>query len=460
MKYYLPAALMLVSSLAACDHSNDIGMSIIEDDTEIVTDSLFTVTAKCIPADKIQSRTITQLLGSIDARGYGEIYSDFVTQFMPASSIDTTDVKIDRLKLILSMSKSSSGFIGDSIVPMGLEVYELTEGLPYPIYNTFGADVANYYDASSPIANKIYTFATKGESDSIQALSYVEIPIEMPNSLRDKLWNVYKKNPSVYLQPTQFAKEFPGLYVRSSYGDGRIVRIGNTVMNLEYHKDAKTDEGKDTTYYYTSTYYAVSPEIITNNNISYKMSDVLRARIDAGENVIVAPIGTDVEYSFPINDIARSYRQGAGKLSVINSVSFTLPVDTIANDYEIGLPIYVLMVQKNKKAEFFANNLLPDGETSFLGTLNKTTLEYEFPDMRTYLANILKDGDATADESLYVLTPVSVTMEDSGNNYYYGASATQVLSAVTPYVETPVMARLKFDEAKIKLNYSKQSVIN
>lgn len=455
---HLTLAALAALSFTACDHSNDIGMSVIEDEITIVADSNFTVTASNIAADKIQSRTITQLLGSIDAQGYGRLYSDFVTQFMPASEIDTAGVILDRLTLVMSMSYNSSGYVGDTIVPMGLEVYELNRQLQYPIYSSFGDQVSQYYDPTQPIGNATYSFTNEGKNDSIKSLGHIEIEVEMPNSLRDRLYQLYRNNPTSYSIPSEFAKTFPGLYVRSSYGDGRVVRIANTIMNLRYHRDTINSAGRDTTYHYVGTYYAVSPEIITNNNISYEMSQSLRERINKGDNLLVAPIGQDVVFNFPINDVAHSYRQGAGNLSVVNSLSFSLPVDTIANDYLIGAPTYVLMVRKDKKADFFANNLLPDNKTAFLGTYSSTTGCYEFPDFRDYLIDVVRKGDLTATETQFVITPVSVTTESAGNSYY--GQSTEVMSAVTPYVETPVMAQLNFAKAKIMLNYSKQTIKN
>lgn len=445
-------------ALASCDNSDDIGSSIIADNIEIVTTSDFKLSGHTVKNQKVQSRTTVQLLGSFNAGEYGNFYSDFVTQFMPAAKIETEGVIVDGLTLRMSVPRST-GYVGDTIIPMGLEVFELTKQLQYPIYSNFGDEVADYYDASKPIASKIYNFNTAGCKDSLKALSYIDIPVEMPRELAQRLFDIYIESPDNYLLPERFAQKFPGIYVKSTYGDGRVVKIGATIMMLNYHIDTKNDEGRDTTYYYTGNYYGVSPEIITNNNIRYEMSQELDNRFQDGQNMLVAPIGLDMEVEFPINDILDSYIAGAGKLAVVNSLKLTLPIEEIENDYNITPPPYVLMVRTDKKDEFFAKNQITDNINSFLGTYNSSKKQYEFPDMRSYLIGHIADGQAKPEEYMFTITPVTVNVEsNSSSSYYYYGSTTTTVSSIVPYVETPVMAKILLDDAKITLSYSKQTL--
>lgn len=100
--------LISISLVTACnDNSTTIGSSLVTDSTEIIIDSAFTLTGHSVDNPLVQSRTLTQLLGSIDAKEYGSFKSDVVTQFMPASTIDTTGVSVndlDSIKLLMFMS--------------------------------------------------------------------------------------------------------------------------------------------------------------------------------------------------------------------------------------------------------------------------------------------------------------------------------------------------------------------
>lgn len=447
-------AVILSTSLFACEDSSSIGTSITQEEVEIVIDSTFTVTGNTVNSSRIQSRTITQLLGKIDAKGYGYLSSDVVTQFMPAGVIDTTGVTendIDSIKLLLQIP--NGGYIGDSIAPMGLNVYRLNKQLPSPIFSDFNPD--GYYSKADLIGSTIYSANALGQSDSVAELAYRTVYVDLPISLGKEFFNKYKENSAIYSDPTQFAQFFPGVYISNSYGSGRIMKITNSQVKLYYHKTVTMeDTGNDSTYYKIGNYFAVTPEIITNNNILFNISDQLEAMIANGDNILVAPTGTNVEITFPTQDIVNKYKQNSGDLSVINSLTFEIPVSKISNNYNITPPPYVLLIKKSELDDFFANSEVTDNETSFYAAYNSTKNSYQFSDMRAYIINMINKEEITADDSEFVIVPVSVNTESSG---YY--STTVYLKDIVPYVETPVMAKLHLNEAKIKFTFSKQTII-
>ena len=137
MKSIKLLATVLISAIAlsACqDDTTTVGSSLITEQTEIIIDSTFTASGTTLLDPVVQSRTITQLLGCLDAKEFGSFKSDFVCQFLPSLSMETKGVTvedIDSAKLIMFMVPGD--FTGDSLVPMGIEVYPLTKQLPYPI---------------------------------------------------------------------------------------------------------------------------------------------------------------------------------------------------------------------------------------------------------------------------------------------------------------------------------------
>ena len=134
LKYILSAAVIaLTAGLISCDDEvTTLGNSLVEDNTEVVIDSSFTITGRPVKNDDIQSRSITQILGSITAKEYGHFSSDFVTQFMPAMKLNTDGVginDIDSIKLLMFFYPGD--FTGDSINgPEGLSS-DQTVTLPY-----------------------------------------------------------------------------------------------------------------------------------------------------------------------------------------------------------------------------------------------------------------------------------------------------------------------------------------
>lgn len=455
------SGLLLVAAIpvvfSSCDEDSNIGASLVETESSVIIADDFVVNGYSTPIGAVQSRSIIQLIGDIDAKGFGKFKSDFITQFMPASALDTNLLdksQIDGLRLV--MMHNAGQFVGDSIVPMGLEIYRLDKNLVAPIYSNINPD--EYYSPDKLLASKAYTAANSELSDSLAKLSYREIIVDLPKSLGIELFEMYQSDPALYNNPVSFNDKFKGLYVRSSFGSGRVTKIGATVMQLLYHVDTKNAAGRDTTINYKGNFYAVSPEIITNNNISYEMSDQLSQRISAGEKLIVAPAGQEIVITFPIVDVISYYKAHAAKVSVLNDLTFSVPTSQIANDYNINPPQYLLMVLESKKKEFFENSSVNDNRTSFYAQYNTTTGEYDFGSLRGYLQDMMAKKDITAEDYTFTLTPVSVTTETVGSSYY-GTQKTYVTS-IAPYIEQPAMVKINLDSSKIILTFSNQSLKN
>ena len=153
-------AALAAASLTSCDESSKIGSSVTEDKITVSIDSSFVVTGESVKTEKVQSRTVAQLIGNIDAPGFGKLSSDVVTQFMPASVIDTANIRLDRIdSLVLVLQIAKGEYIGDSIVPLGLDIFKLNRQLPSPIYSNFNAE--DYYSPEDLVASKIYNVVSK-----------------------------------------------------------------------------------------------------------------------------------------------------------------------------------------------------------------------------------------------------------------------------------------------------------
>lgn len=455
MKYLIPAigAAMIAGALASCEESSTIGSSIVQDNVEIVIDSTFTVSGRSVTVERVPSRTVTQLIGVIDAKGYGQLESDVVCQFMPAAALVTEGVTaddIDSLKLVLTMSKT--GFVGDSLAPMGMEVYRLNRQLPSPIYSDFNP--ADYYDHNALLGSTIYSTTAIGISDSLAALTYRTVTVKLPKELGRELFNKYKEDPSVYSGPTQFANFFPGIYIKNNYGSGRVLQVVVSAMEM-YYRQTLPIEGtdRDSTYNRIGTYFAVTPEVISNNNIHLSLAPELNARAEAGEAIVAAPAGRDVEIEFPTRSIVDSYKAYAGNMAVINALSLSIPAEVITNDCSITPPPYLLLVKSSEKETFFNDGKITDGVTSFYATYDESTRSYAFNDMRQYILDMVAKESIDPKDYTFTITPISVATETT-------SSGTAYISEITPYVATPAMVDLNIEKAKIKFVYSKQTIKN
>lgn len=432
-------AAMGAMMTTACDSDdNTLGASLIEDQVYVDVHSGPAPTGTSVRNPSIISRSLTQLLGRIDAKGYGKLSSDIVTQFLPASVIDTEALNpstLDSVKLIMDMY--SGNFTGDSIVPMGVEVHLLNRALPAPIYSTF--DPTGYYDPAV-YASAVYAPSGVGmASDSLLNTSVRSVEVKLPLGFGQTLLQKYIDDPSLFNDPSRFAQWFPGFYIANSFGSGRVIRISRTSICMFAN-------GQE---YMTM---AVTPEVVNNSDMAYTVSPDLEQLVADGHTILVAPVGYDVDITFPARELLEYYHANSGRLAVVNSLIFSIPAKTISSQYSIQPPSNLLMVRKSKRESFFADNEIPDERFSFYAAYNSTTRTYEFTGMKAYFDAIRQVDDLDPDDYTFTLTPVNITSESDA----YGT--TTMITSVNPYVGEPRMVDLDIANAKVTLTYTRQTL--
>lgn len=466
---FLPVAIALALGISSCGDENSlIGSSIVDTDLEIVVDSSFQkmITAESIPNDSVVGRTITQLIGRISIPGYGKLETDFLTQFMSASTFDT--VGVDRLdSLVLYLSYNTESFTGDSLAPMQLSVYPLEKQLQSPVYSSI--DPADYYNAqSAPIALKSYNASFLGLPDSLVELGYKTIRVKLPDAMAEQFFEKYKTDPLVFSSPSRFTQYFPGFYVKTSYGSGCVVNVQNSVMNLHYTKTTVIND-KDSTYASTQTLMAVTPEIATGNHIKLEIDPAIESGIASGRVYLLAPAGLNVLLHFPTREIVRSFEEsvGAGGSTIqglINSLILEVPLKELPkSSYKLEPPQFLLFVRKSELQSFFEKKELADNVRSFYAEYNSDTRKYSFTGLRTFLNDVIeKKRQGTeitdADEEI-VLVPVSVyseTVSSGSSYYYYSYNEQEVVTDIVPYISAPALAEIDMDHIRLQLTYSRQ----
>lgn len=461
----LASGALLSMGFSACQSDSvsvsDPGSSLVTNKVEVLIDSSFTVTTSTIVSGPVQSRTTTQLLGAIHAKEFGTLRSDFVAQMFPSNSIETEDITPDSLKLQLVFEKTA--FVGDSLAPIGIEAYPLVKQLPSPIYSNYDPTAERAYDANKMLGSASFTAVGVSVNDTVAANPYRFAYVPMPDALMDGILAKYKSDPALFNDPYAFQDFFPGVYVRHSFGSGRVTRISNCRMVFYYHKTYKVTNAQgvetDSISKLYNYFMAMAPELVSNSCIDYQIAPGLTSMVNNGKTIVAAPAGYDVKLTFPIEAIINKIRSSEqGALSVINTLTFSMPAEVIKSDRGINPPEYLLLVLSNKKGEFFAKNQLPDNKTSFVGTYNAKTKTYSFGDMREYLIEMLdKEEPLTADDYTFTLTPISMVTETSQSSYYNYGQTSSILSGITPMIAMPAMVELLPAKAKIKLTFSRQS---
>lgn len=462
---YIILSSLFIGAFSACDDEvSNVGNSLVTDTSEIRVETDFTLSGASVKNAEIQSRNTNQLLGRFDIDEFGAFSSDFLSQFLSVNTIDFSNLyepeKYMRMRLLLFMR--SGDFTGDSIVPMGFKIYPLTAKLKP---NELGVvqDVESYYDKNNcwTPQTEIYS-ANAMYNDSLNSLSYRTIEVALPGEFTRKFYNEYITSPASFQSPAAFSDFFPGIYVKNEYGSGRVINISETRVVLSLKRKTtytnRFGEVRDTIFEVNNAVMGVTPEVISYNNLNLSISESLQTRIDNGESMIIAPAGYDAQIQFPTPQIIDNYKKYAGDFSVVNSLSVSIPVETIENKFDIAPPSNVLMVLSDKKEEFFKNTELADNKTSFLASYDSNEQCYTFSGLRDYILEMIAKGDdLKLSDYTFTITPINLVTESTSSSYGTGEA---VITGVNPYVGTPVMCRLDVDNAKIKFIYSKQVLNN
>ncbi len=462
------AAAMLLGLYACTDET--IGVSITDSVSSIIEDSSFVITGHSVLNDRVQMRTSTKMLGALQADGFGSLTASAVTMWMPAVSIDTTGVSpemIDSCRLKLRIPYSN-GFTGDAMAPMRLNVYRLNKALPTPIYSDF--DPTGYYDSNDLLASESYSpmsgwveMSTSYVTGTADYDTVRVISVPMPVELGRDLFNTFVSNPEKFASPTAFADVFPGIYITNSYGSGHLLNIKATELDVYYRKHMWIGDTAEVDSAHAQTYLASTPEVISNNIISYDIDDAVTRMADRGEAVIVAPAGYEVQVNFPIQDIIDRYQANVGtNQAIINSLSLEVPVSVPLTEYNIQPPTYLLMVKTSKKENFINGDSLANNKDSFYAVYDAIGKKYVFSGLRNYVINIINNqgGIATQDDCDFTITPVDVTTYTypESYSYYYSSGSRTTVTKISPMVSRPAIVKLLLDQAKTKIAYSKQIV--
>lgn len=451
---------------ASCNEDvSDIGSSIVSGEVNIIADStLFDLKARSVETPPFDSRSTFNLLGRLYSPEYGDLRCSFVGQLMSAYPFPVADsIASSRVDSVVMMVSVPRGYLtGDSLAPQQLTVYPLTKQLPADIANNF--DPQGYYDPSRILGRRSYTLSEISSSDSVFAKSkYVHIKVNLPREFGMKTFDDYRSNPEIFQWPQSFAKYFPGIYVEPSFGRGCVASVAGVNVFTYYHhyelREVTEDSVKVTkqvTVKDSVDLFALAPEALNSNNISYSVAESLRQKVAAGEVIATTPGGYAVEVTFPVREIIKKYKEKEGELKVISDLTFALPATNVPNDYDISVCPQMLLIKKSEMDSFFAENKLPDSTTSFWANYDSTKGRYNFSSMRKYIIDLLDKTDLTEEDEAFMLVPVLVTTEEV-TNQYTGQVTTYVIGC-EHYLARPTMTKFFTDRAQINFTFSEQII--
>lgn len=472
----IASSLLIAVGFASCDDTvSTIGGTLVQNEVNIVADTLVADTvglnfdAVSEYSEEFDARASSKLLGRLNVPEYGSLECSFVSQLMCATkmnvpdSIKTNDV--DSMRIILTVPRGS--LTGDSLTPQQLRVYGLTKELPKNIASNFNPE--GYYDSARPLGERGYTLSALAMSDSLFNLATgIYIPIKLPQEMAKQTFDAYRdpEKSKLFAWPQTFAKKYPGVYIEQNFGNGCVGLISSMRFYLYWHYTQETKKKKEGSDEYETIkvtkrdsvcLFASQPEVLSSNRITYKVSDYLKGMAQSGKTIITTPGGYMVKYRFPIQQIMNHYGDKIGRQTVVSKFGLEIPAAVVKNDYGLTAAPHLLMIKRSEYKDFFAQNKIPDGKTSFYAPYSETNKSYTFSGLREYLIDMIAKRNGIKEEDVdFVLIPVIIGTEDVSNPYT-GATVTYVTKC-SHYIGRPTMTELDLKKSKVFVSFSRQQI--
>ena len=387
-KLFQALSILLAFVFVACDdNTGTLGIHSEEDGITNSTE-VFTVTTRSIAMDSVVANSTKSYVGRIfDPETGSEISASFAAQFhttedykFPDRDLMVGDVDSVETRGVLQCDSCEvhlyfDSYLGDANNPMKMEVFELSDKnilSEDSIYYT-DVDLSKFLDADAkPIAERIFTPTDYNQNPTtLSSTTYSpNVKIVLPNAIGQRILEKYFEKPSNFSDSYHFIRNvFPGLYFRTSGGEGTMLSVYVGTLNVFYRY---ADELEDTVYV-GLTRFSATPEVIQSTH--FDNSDLSELLNDNSCTYLKTPAGICTEMTLPIEDLFLG-KHATDSISLAR-IALTRYNKT-QNDYQLGTPSELLMVRKSEMYSFFANNQVTNNRTSYTTSFNSADNTYTF----------------------------------------------------------------------------------
>lgn len=429
---FLLAMAVMLAFVQCDDTTGSVGGTIIPDKDFVTTrtDTCYATSRTIMVNDSILANTDDVYLGQYTDEESGTIFcSSFITQFgctenfeFPEDSVAGDTATYTKLRLYFN------DYYGDSLNAMKCEVYELdntlVEGKPY--YTNLTPE--DFYDVEKgPLTTKTFNAIDYTLHDTILNGDHTRhVEISLPNSIGNRFIskfyekdeegnNIGKKH---FANSEAFINEvFKGVYVKCTHGDGTVLNIYRSRLDIGFKRYIKSSSGKVDSLQALSAPFYSGKEVLQTNRFDNRG---LKELAENGEfTYIKTPAGLFTEVTLPIMEAIETN-------DTINTakIYFTRYNEESANSSQPHPTL--LMVRKSEMHRFFLKNELTNGKTSYLTTFTSNKNRYQFSNISNllkhcyaeYSEGISSDPDwetKNPDWNKVVLIPVKTTEDSNGN---------------------------------------------
>ena len=437
---YVLITLFTLAFWGCDDNTAGLGLGMFPGSDQNIKGNLstFDVTTKSIPTGQIYARTNIGYVGKYTDETFGSYEAGFLTALncpeqMTFPGVYDGNALNDKGNAYNVMVKDASddiqliedngevvgniytvelylwyeSYFGDSVNACRLSVYELDQKLDEDRKYYTDINPEEFCDINAPdnlLGSKVYTAVDYSISDSTRNLDsyvpYVHIELDKNTAYKvgGEILKAARRAPlnsdgSSSFDFDQFSDVFPGVYVKSDYGDGTILYVFQVQMNVVYkcyavdettgEKLKKNNSSADSTYYgYRS--FASTREVVQANQLINDENKINELINEETNTYIKSPAVIFTEATLPVNEIKEELQYDS-----LNAVKLTFSNYNQESDREFGMsiPSTLMLIRKKYKNTFFENNQLTDNVTSYLTSHSSTTNQYTFSN----ITNLIND---------------------------------------------------------------------
>ncbi len=431
--------LTILVSISCDDTIKQVGFTIQpgQDGISVGTDTL-TVQATTVQVDKIFAKTKNPVLGEYIDPLYGTIKSDYVGEFyFPEGETFPSGSKIDSVQLAISYLT----WVGDSLAPMRISAYEITEAIDTLKYYT-DVNISGHY-STTPIGEGVYSVNSSEHNYYGSTIRYI-MSIKLPDTLGQRFLN----NPDKLKDTETFKQFFKGLYVTTTFGSGTIFDVEYTRMLVHYSYTGRNKENTKDSVYTDYIGLSMTPEVKQINRIQNNNTQLLAPNPDY--TFIKSPAGVNTRVVFPFSQISDKLKSQA-----LNLAKFTVQAmpDNSDEKFKLSPPARVLLINEDSLSGFFESRRLANNITNFIAALDTTTYQYNFPNLSSMINHYKEKNNGTLTDLNYLLIPISATTSTSSD--YYGRQTTTISTISNMMMPSAVTISKKPEDMKLELVFSK-----
>ena len=399
------SALLLLSSCN--DNTSGLGSTLIPDGDEIKVkaDSCFATSRSILSPDSLLVKTVQYNLGRYTEPNSGATFqAAYLTQLnslenykFPDSVYGIGNFKFpdwfvqevgDRKKYYANLRLYYSSYFGDPTNIIKVEVFPLKKMIDPEIRYYPNFDPSEFCDLSKePLATATLSGWNMQNADSLRYDSnyYPFISIGLPDTLAQRILETYYKpgGKAYFSNSTAFMENvMKGFYVRCTQGDGTVLYIDFSRLEVYCRSITKDDEGNEK---------LESPrlEFTGNNEVlqlnSIKWTGLESEMAETGCTWIRSPFGVLTEITLPIDTMK-------DESTVLNAAQLRLSsANTPSDEYKPSVPPTIALIRKEKLKEFFEKNTGVDNINTFIASYASQYGTYTFNNIAALVEKIYAD---------------------------------------------------------------------